>query len=74
MAVAALASTYLGTVTFTTLAGAGLVEEKKAGALDRANRMFAVQQLAVDALRVLISSTKLGREGLIYPRICTNKH
>ena len=42
--VAALASTYLGTVTFTTLADAGLVEEKKAGALARANRMFAVQQ------------------------------
>ena len=42
--VAALASTYLGTVTFTTLADAGLVEEKKAGALARANRMFAAQQ------------------------------
>ena len=42
--VAALASAYLGTVTFTTLADAGLVEEKKAGALERANRMFAVQQ------------------------------
>lgn len=42
--VAALASTYLGTVTFTTLADAGLVDEKKAGALERANSMFAVQQ------------------------------
>ncbi len=42
--VSALASTFLGTVTFTTLAGAGLVEEKKSGALERANAMFAVQQ------------------------------
>ncbi len=45
MGVAALASTYLGTVTFTTLAAAGLAEEKKAGSLDRANRMFSAQQL-----------------------------
>ena len=43
--VAALASTYLGTITFTALANAGLVEEKKAGSLERANRMFAVQQM-----------------------------
>lgn len=42
--VAALASTYLGTVAFSTLANAGLVDEKKDGALERANRMFAVQQ------------------------------
>ena len=44
IAVAALASAYLGTVTFTTLAQAGLVDETKAGALERANRMFAVRQ------------------------------
>ena len=44
IAVAALASAYLGTVTFTTLAQAGLVDETKSGALERANRMFAVQQ------------------------------
>ena len=43
--VAALASTYLGTITFTALASAGLVEEKKSGSLERANRMFAVQQV-----------------------------
>jgi len=42
--VAALASTYLGTVTFTSLADAGLVDERRDGALQRANRMFAVQQ------------------------------
>ena len=41
---AALASTYLGTVSFTTLADAGVVVEEKPGALERANRMFAVQQ------------------------------
>lgn len=45
ISVAALASTYLGTVTFTTLARAGLVDENKTGALQRANSMFAVQQL-----------------------------
>ena len=43
--VAALGSTFLGTVSFTTLEQAGLLDEKKAGALERANRMFAVQQL-----------------------------
>ncbi len=37
-----LASAYLGTVTFTTLAGAGLVDEHTPGALLRADRMFAV--------------------------------
>ncbi len=42
--VAALASTFLGTVTFTTLAQAGLVDEKKAGSLARANRLFSVRQ------------------------------
>ena len=42
--VAALGSTYLGTVSFTTLEQAGLLDEKKVGALERANRMFAVQQ------------------------------
>ena len=44
MSVAALASTFLGTVTFTTLSRAGLVDEKKAGSLARADRIFAVQQ------------------------------
>ena len=42
--VAALASTYLGAASFATMAQAGLVEEKKAGVLDRASHMFAVQQ------------------------------
>ena len=42
--VAALASTYLGAVSFTTLAQCGTVDERKEGALERANRMFAVQQ------------------------------
>lgn len=39
---AALASAYLGTVSFSTLSGAGLVDEHKAGALAHADRMFAV--------------------------------
>ncbi len=43
IAVSALASTYLGTVSFSALAGTGLVEEKTPGALLRADRMFAVQ-------------------------------
>lgn len=38
----ALASAYLGTVSFSTLAGAGLVNEHTSGSLDRADRMFAV--------------------------------
>jgi predicted acetyltransferase len=38
-----LASTYLGGVTFSTLAQAGLVEEHTPGALLRADRMFAVR-------------------------------
>ena len=42
--VAALASTYLGTVSFSALARAGLVEEQTPGALLRADRMFAVHQ------------------------------
>ncbi len=42
--VAALASTYLGAASFSTLSLAGLVEEHTAGALRRADRMFAVQQ------------------------------
>ena len=44
ISVAALASTYLGTVSFTTLSQAGVADEKKAGALERATRLFAVQQ------------------------------
>ena len=43
IAVSALASAYLGTVSFTTLSRAGLVEERTPGALLRADRMFAVQ-------------------------------
>ena len=39
----ALASAYLGAISFTTLAGAGLADEHTAGALHRADRMFAVQ-------------------------------
>ena len=42
--VAALASTYLGAVTFSTLAQAGLVDEHTPGSLLRADRMFAVHQ------------------------------
>ena len=41
--VGALASAYLGAATFTTLAQSGLVAEHKAGALLKADRMFAVQ-------------------------------
>ena len=43
LAVADLAAAYLGTVTFSTLAQAGLVDERTPGALLRADRMFAVQ-------------------------------
>jgi predicted acetyltransferase len=43
LAVSALASAYLGTVSFSTLAQAGLVDERTPGALLRADRMFAVQ-------------------------------
>ena len=43
VAVSGLASAYLGTVSFTTLAGAGLADEHTPGALHRADRMFAVQ-------------------------------
>ena len=38
-----LASAYMGAVSFSTLAMAGLVEERTPGALLRADRMFAVQ-------------------------------
>ena len=38
-----LASAYMGAVSFSTLAMAGLVDEKTAGALLRADRMFAAQ-------------------------------
>ena len=41
---AGLASAYLGTVSFTTLAGAGLADEHTPGALSRADRMFAVSR------------------------------
>ena len=41
--VAALASAYLGAVSFSTLSRAGLVDECTPGALSRADRMFAVQ-------------------------------
>ena len=40
--ISALASTYLGTASFTTLAGTGLAEEHTPGALHRADDMFAV--------------------------------
>ena len=41
--ISALASVYLGTTSFTTLCGAGLVDEHTPGALHRAEAMFAVQ-------------------------------
>ena len=44
IAVSALASTYLGAVSFSTLHGAGLVDEHTPGALLRADRMFAANQ------------------------------
>ncbi len=44
IAVAALASAYLGSVSFTTLARAGLVDEHRPGALEQADRIFAVGQ------------------------------
>jgi predicted acetyltransferase len=43
IAVSALASAYLGTVSFSTLSQAGLVDERTPGALLRADRMFTVQ-------------------------------
>jgi predicted acetyltransferase len=43
LAVSALASAYLGTVSFSTLSQAGLVDERTPGALMRADRMFAVR-------------------------------
>ena len=42
MDISALASAYLGGVSFTTLHGAGLADEHTVGALRRADRMFAV--------------------------------
>ena len=45
MTVAALASAYLGTVSFGTLAAAGLAEEVTPGALDRATAMFSTAQM-----------------------------
>ena len=44
IAVSALASTYLGAVSFSTLYGAGLVDGHTPGALLRADRMFEVNQ------------------------------
>ena len=44
LGVAALASAYLGGASFTTLAQAGLVEERTPGSLLLADRMFAAQQ------------------------------
>jgi predicted acetyltransferase len=44
LSASALASAYLGGVSFTTLFGAGLVDEHSAGALRRADRMFAVHR------------------------------
>ena len=43
LAVADLASAYLGAVSFSALSQAGLVDERTPGALLRADRMFAVQ-------------------------------
>ena len=43
LAVSDLASAYLGTVSFSTLSHAGLVDERTPGALLRADRMFAVR-------------------------------
>jgi len=42
--ISALASTFLGAVTFSTLAQAGLIQEGKSGALKRADAMFEVEQ------------------------------
>ena len=43
LSVSDLASVYLGTVSFSTLSHAGLVDERTPGALLRADRMFAVR-------------------------------
>jgi predicted acetyltransferase len=43
LVVSALASAYLGTVSFSTLSQAGLVDERTPGALRRADRMFAAR-------------------------------
>jgi predicted acetyltransferase len=40
--ISALASVYLGTASFTTMSGAGLVDERTSGVLHRAERMFSV--------------------------------
>ena len=40
--IAALASVYLGTVSFSSMFAAGLIDEHNPGALHRADRMFAV--------------------------------
>ena len=42
--ISALSSTLLGAVTFSTLAQAGLIQERKTGALSRADTMFGVEQ------------------------------
>ena len=44
IAVSALASAYLGAVSFSTLYGAGLVDEHTPGGLQRADRMFETNQ------------------------------
>jgi predicted acetyltransferase len=46
LGVAALASAYLGAHRLSTLAGAGLVEEHEAGALSRADALFAADRPA----------------------------
>jgi predicted acetyltransferase len=43
LAISSLASAYLGAVSFSTLARAGLVDEQTPGALPRADRMFDVR-------------------------------
>ena len=43
LVVSALVSAYLGTVSFSTLSQAGLVDERTPGALRRADRMFAAR-------------------------------
>ena len=43
LAVSDLVSAYMGTVSFSTLSQAGLVDERTTGALLRADRMFAVR-------------------------------
>ena len=54
--VSALASAYLGTISLTSLHGAGLADEHTPGALNRADRMFAVPLRPLDPFQLLTAT------------------